>query len=336
MNTRDQIYASMKSVGAYVPKNILTNADFEKMVETSDEWILKRTGIKTRHIADKDEATSDLALKASLDAISRAGLSADDIDMVLCATVTPDYFNMPSTACIISDKLGIKNVQAFDISAACSGFVYGLSIAKAFIESGMKKNILLIGAEKFSSIVDYRDRTTCILFGDGAGACIISATTDKNEAIVDVRASADGSYSDFLMTPSPGSVHPASKEAIDDGLVYVKMRGNETFKLAVKTLTKDVKEILADNKITSDDIDFFVPHQANYRIIKAVGDSLGMRDDQVVLTVGKYGNTSAASIPMAINDIYESGKLQYGDMLLLDTFGGGLTWASALLPFAGK
>ncbi len=329
-------FACMKSVGAYVPQNILTNADFEKMVDTSDEWITKRTGIKTRHIASKDEATSDMAVNASLDAIARAGISKDDIDLVLCATVTPDYFNMPSTACIISHKLGIKNVQAFDISAACSGFVYGLSIAKAFIESGMKKNILLIGAEKFSSIVDYTDRSTCILFGDGAGACIISATQDKSEAIIDVKASADGAYSDFLITPSPGSVNPASIEAIENRLIYVKMKGNETFKLAVKTLTKDVKEILAHNKMSADDIDFFVPHQANYRIIKAVGDALGLRDDQIVLTIEKYGNTSAASIPMAINDIYESGKLHYGDMMLLDTFGGGLTWASALLPFAGK
>ena len=336
MDNCTQTYACMKSIGAYVPQNILTNEDLEKMVETSDEWIIKRTGIKTRHIANKDESTSDMAVNASLDAIARAKISKDDIDLVICATVTPDYFNMPSTACIISDKLGIKNVQAFDISAACSGFVYGLSIAKAFIESGMKKNVLLIGAEKFSSIVDYTDRTTCILFGDGAGACVISATTDKSEAIVDIKASADGSYADFLITPSPGSVNPASTEAIEQGLIYVKMKGNETFKLAVKTLTKDVKEILAHNRMSAEDIDFFVPHQANYRIIKAVGDALGMREDQVVLTVGKYGNTSAASIPMAINDIYESGKLHYGDMMLLDTFGGGLTWASALLPFAGK
>jgi 3-oxoacyl-[acyl-carrier-protein] synthase-3 len=336
MSFQTPVYASIKSIGAYVPPNILTNADFEKMVDTSDEWIVKRTGIKSRYIASKDEATSDMAVEASKVAIKRAKIPIEEIDLVLCATVTPDYFNMPSTACIISDKLGIRDVQAFDISAACSGFVYGVSIAKAFIESGMKKNVLLIGAEKFSSIVDYKDRATCILFGDGAGACVISATTDEKERIIDVKASADGAYSDFLITQSPGSVNPASKEAIDEGLIYVKMRGNETFKLAVKTLTKDVKEILAKNRMSSDDIDFFIPHQANYRIIKAVGDALGMRPEQVVLTVGKYGNTSAASIPMAINDIYESGKLHYGDMMLLDAFGGGLTWASALLPFAGE
>ena len=336
MSQTQSIYASFRSIGAYVPEKVLSNADLEKMVDTTDEWILKRTGIKERHIASSDEVTSDMGAKAGLVAIERAGLEIDEIDLVLCATVTPDYFNMPSTACIISDKLGIHNVQAFDISAACSGFVYLLSIAKAFIESGMKKNVLIIGAEKFSSLVDYTDRSTCILFGDGAGAAVISATTNKDEAMIDIHASADGAYADFLVTPAPGSVNPASQKVIDEGLHYVQMKGNETFKLAVKTLTKDVKEILAKNEISAEDIPHFIPHQANYRIIKAVGDALKMKEEQVVLTVGKYGNTSAASIPMAMNDIWESGRLQTGEMMLLDTFGGGLTWASALLPFAGK
>jgi len=331
-----QIYASFRSIGAYVPEKILSNADLEKMVDTTDEWIVKRTGISERHIAAEDEYTSDMAAKACELAIERSGIAKDDIDLVLCATVTPDYFNMPSTACIISDKLGINDVQAFDISAACSGFVYLLSVAKAFVESGMKKNVLIVGAEKFSSIVDYTDRSTCILFGDGAGAAMISATTNKEEGIIDLHASADGSYADFLVTPAPGSVNPVSQRVLDEGLQYVQMKGNETFKLAVKTLTKDVKEILAKNEINSEDIPHFIPHQANYRIIKAVGDALKMKEEQVVLTVGKFGNTSAASIPMAINDIWESGRLQSGELMLLDTFGGGLTWASALLPFAGK
>jgi 3-oxoacyl-[acyl-carrier-protein] synthase-3 len=330
------MYAKFHSIGAYVPSKVLSNADLEKMVDTSDEWILKRTGISERRIAQRDEYTSDMASKASKIAIERAGLESSDIDLVVCATVTPDYFNMPATACIISDKLGIKNVQAFDISAACSGFVYALSVAKAFIESGMKKHVLIIGAEKFSSIVDYTDRSTCILFGDGAGAAVISATEDKSEAFIDVHASADGSYSDFLVTPAPGCVNPVSQQVIEQGLNFVQMKGNETFKLAVKTLTRDVKEILAKNEISAKDIPHFIPHQANYRIIKAVGDSLKMSKEQVVLTVGKYGNTSAASIPMAINDIYESGRLKEGELMLLDTFGGGLTWASALMPFAGK
>jgi len=330
------VYASFKSIGAYVPQKILSNADLEKMVDTTDEWIVKRTGISERHIAAEDEYTSDMGAKAAKLAIERANITTENIDLVLCATVTPDYFNMPSTACIISDKLGIKNVQALDISAACSGFVYLISIAKAFIESGMKKNVLIIGAEKFSSIVDYTDRSTCILFGDGAGAAIISATNNKEEAFIDVHASADGSYADFLVTPAPGCINPVSQRVIDEGLNFVQMKGNETFKLAVKTLTKDVKEILAKNEIEASSIPHFIPHQANYRIIKAVGDALKMREEQVIVTVGKYGNTSAASIPMAINDIWESGRLQYGELMLLDTFGGGLTWASALLPFAGK
>jgi 3-oxoacyl-[acyl-carrier-protein] synthase-3 len=331
-----QIYASFRSIGAYVPEKILSNADLEKMVDTTDEWILKRTGIKERRIAAEGEVTSDMGAKAAQLAIERSGLEKEEIDLVICATVTPDYFNMPSTACIISDKLGIHDVQAFDISAACSGFVYLLSVAKAFIESGMKKNVLIIGAEKFSSVVDYTDRSTCILFGDGAGAAVISASTNKEEGFVDLHASADGSYADFLVTPAPGAINPASQRVIDEGLQYVQMKGNETFKLAVKTLTKDVKEILAKNEVDADTIPHFIPHQANYRIIKAVGDALKMKEEQVVLTVGKFGNTSAASIPMAINDIWESGRLNTGDLMLLDTFGGGLTWASALLPFAGN
>ncbi|SFV90117.1 3-oxoacyl-[acyl-carrier-protein] synthase, KASIII [hydrothermal vent metagenome] len=336
MSTKQPVYATFRSIGAYVPEKILSNKDLETMVDTSDEWITKRTGIKERHIAADDEYTSDMGAKAAALAIERAGLKSDEIDLVVCATVTPDYFNMPSTACIISDKLGIKNVQAFDISAACSGFVYALSVAKAFIESGMKKNVLVVGAEKFSSIVDYTDRSTCILFGDGAGAAVISATEREEEGFIDIHASADGAYADFLVTPAPGSRNPASQKVIDEGLQYVQMKGNETFKLAVKTLTKDVKEILEKNGITSESIPHFVPHQANYRIIKAVGDALKMREDQVILTVHKYGNTSAASIPMAINDIWESGRLQKGELMLLDTFGGGLTWASALLPFSGE
>jgi len=335
MSQNEKIYASFKSIGAYVPSDILTNEDLEKMVDTTDEWIVKRTGIKERHIAKKDEATSDMGAKAAKLAIQRANFDIEDIDLVLCATVTPDYFNMPSTACMISQKLGIRNVQAFDISAACSGFVYLLSVAKAFIESGMHKNVLIIGAEKFSSIVDYEDRSTCILFGDGAGAAVISATTNKDEAFIDVHASADGNYADFLVTPAPGSVNPATQKMLDEKLNFVQMKGNETFKLAVKTLTKDVKEILQNNGIEAKDIPHFVPHQANYRIIKAVGDALKMTEEQVVVTVHKYGNTSAASIPMAINDIWESGRLKKGEMMLLDTFGGGLTWASALLPFVG-
>ena len=330
------MFASLKSIGAYVPKNRLTNHDLEKIVDTSDEWIKKRTGIEVRHIADKDETTSDLAYKAAKVAIERAKIDKEKIDAVILATISPDYFCMPSTACLVADKLGIKNAMAFDISAACSGFVYSLSIAKSFIESGLKKNVLVIGAEKLSSITNYNDRTTCVIFGDGAGAALISATDDKSEAILDILASSDGKYADLLITPAGGSKYPASKETLKSEMHFMKMAGNETFKIAVKTLTEDVIEILKRNNLTSKDVDRFIPHQANYRIIEYVRNKLNFPKEKTVLTVAKYGNTSAASIPMAINDAYESGDLKYGDLMLLDTFGGGLTWGSALVKFAMK
>lgn len=327
-------YAAFRSIGAYAPEKILTNEDLSQMVDTTDEWITKRTGIKERHIAAENETTSDMGVKAARKAIERSGIDPAQIDMVICATISPDYFCMPSTATIISNKLGLGNVTAFDISAACTGFVYILSIAKAFIESGMKKNVLIVGAEKLSAITDYTDRGTCILFGDGAGAAIISATEKKEEAIIDVHTGADGTYADLLMTPNGGTGSPHDSLTQEAGSCFMQMKGNETFKVAVRTLTKDVVDILHANNIESSDIKHFVPHQANYRIIKAVGDALSMKEEQVVLTVAKYGNTSGASIPMAINDIYESGELKARELLLLDAFGGGLTWGSALVPFS--
>jgi len=329
-------YAAFRSIGAYVPEKILTNEHLAKMVDTSDEWITKRTGIKERHIARDDEFTSDMGVKAAEIALDRSGVERKDIDLVVCATISPDYFCMPSTATIISTKLGLPNVQAFDISAACTGFVYILSIAKAFIESGMKKNVLIIGAEKLSSITDYEDRGTCILFGDGAGAAVISATDNKEEAIVDIHTGADGEYADLLMTPNGGSGSAHDSLDQEASSCFMQMKGNETFKVAVRTLTKDVIDILATNNIKSEDIKHFIPHQANYRIIKAVGDALKLKDEQVVLTVEKYGNTSGASIPMAINDVYEAGNLKEGELMLLDAFGGGLTWGSALVPFSPR
>lgn len=326
--------ASMISIGAYVPEKILTNFDLEKMVETSDEWIVKRTGIHTRHIAD-NEATSDLAVNAAKLAIKRSGLNLSNIDCVLCATITPDYFCMPSTACVIADKLGLPSgIMAFDISAACSGFIYAIQISKALIESGIKQNILIIGAEKLSSIVNWEDRSTCVLFGDGAGAAVISAR-DDNE-IVDVHTASDGGKGDLLITPAPGSANPISQKIVDENLGYVRMNGNEVFKIAVNTLTADVVDILEKNRIEPSKVDLFIPHQANLRIIDAVKNRLEFSDDQCVVTVGKYGNTSSASIPMAINDAYENGRLKNGSLILLDAFGGGFTWGSALLKFGGK
>jgi 3-oxoacyl-[acyl-carrier-protein] synthase-3 len=330
------LYAAFKSIGSYVPKDILTNHDLENMVDTSDEWITKRTGIKERRIANKDEASSDLGVKAAKVAIQRANINVNDIDMVVCATLSPDYLTMPSTAAMISKKLGISNVMAFDISAACTGFIYLISLAKSFIESGAKKNILIVGAEKISSVVDYTDRGTCILFGDGAGAAIIGTTEDKNEAIIDVLASADGNFGDLLITPGCGSKNPIRKENFDQNLQYMKMAGNEVFKVAVKTLTNDVIEILKKNSIEPKDVDMFIPHQANYRIVEAVRTKLNFPLEKTALTVSKYGNTSSASIPMAINDMYEEGRIKHGDLMLLDAFGGGFTWGSALIRFAGE
>ncbi len=326
-------YAVFRSIGAYLPKEVRDNSWFETRLDTSDEWITKRTGISTRRIADDTQSTSDLGYEASKIAIQRANIDIKDIDMIVCATISPDYLCMPSTACVIAQKLGIKDVMAFDISAACTGFIYALSVAKAFIESNMKKNVLIIGAEKLSSITDWSDRSTCILFGDGAGAAIISATSNQDEAIVDINCSADGNYQDFLVTPGCGSRNPCSQKVLDEHLAFMKMKGNETFKLAVKTLTSDVKMIMEKNNYQNSDIDLFIPHQANYRIIKAVGDALKFEDEQKVLTVDKYGNTSSASIPMAINECYEDGRLKAGNTILLDAFGGGLTWGSAIVKF---
>ncbi|MCZ6134634.1 beta-ketoacyl-ACP synthase III [Campylobacter ureolyticus] len=326
--------ASMISIAAYVPEHILTNHDLEKMVETSDDWITKRTGIKTRHIA-KDEVTSDLGYKAAKLAIKRANLTIDDIDCIICATISPDYLCMPSTACRIADLLGIDDIMAFDISAACSGFIYLIEIAKSMVESGLKKNILIIGAEKLSSIVNWNDRTTCVLFGDGAGAAIISESKDENY-IIDTHTSSDGSKGDLLITPGCGSKNPTSKFVIENNLQFIHMKGNEVFKTAINTLTNDVLKILEKNKISSEKINLFVPHQANLRIINAVKDRLNLSDNQCVVTVDKFGNTSSASIPMALNYAYENNNLKNGDLLLLDAFGGGFTWGSALIKFGGK
>jgi len=323
------MYAKFSSIGAYTPKKILTNEDLSKIVDTSDEWITKRTGIKTRHIAE-DEVTSDLAYEASKIAIKRAGLENSDIDMIILATITPDYFTMPSTAAVLAEKLGIV-APAFDLSAACTGFIYALASAKAFIESKMAKNILIVGAETLSKIVDWKDRGTCVIFGDGAGAAVISATEDKSEAILDIDINADGKYQDYLITAGRGVKYGCDTEDI-----FLKMKGNETFKVAVKTLSQSVRDILDRNSMTSEDIKYFIPHQANYRIIDAVARAINMPAEKSVLTVAEFGNTSSASIPMAMNKMYEEGKLHKGDMMLLDAFGGGFTWGSALVPFAGE
>lgn len=321
-----KLKACIRSIASYLPSKTLTNKDFENFLDTSDEWIIKRTGIKQRYIAEDNENTSDLAYKAGLLAIKRAKIDAKDIDLVIVATLSPDYFTMPSTATIVTNKLGLKGVSAFDISAACSGFIYMLELARAMIESGAKKNVLIIGAEKISSVLDYTDRTTCVLFGDGAGACVISASNGLG--IVDTHTGSDGEFKDLLCTKRSNKTKQAEP-------LKLEMKGNEVFKVAVKTLADDVAYLLEKNNLKKDEIDLFIPHQANLRIISYVQEKLGLSDEQCVVCVDKFGNTSAASIPIAINEAYEQGRLTNGKLMLLDAFGGGFTWGSALAYFDG-
>lgn len=319
--------ASLKSIASFIPEKILSNADLEKLIDTNDEWIQKRTGIKERRIAQDDEKSSNLGTKAAILAMQRANLKAEQIDALIVATLSPDYFTMPSTACIIASNLGLKNATAFDISAGCAGFIYLLEVARSLVESGAKKNVLIVGAEKTSSVMDYEDRSICILFGDGAGAAVIGV--DENYPILDVHTASDGSYAELL------KIDRADKTSLCSPL-SMKMKGNEVFKVAVQMLQNDVVELLAKNKIKPEQIDLFIPHQANLRIIKAVQERLQFSDEKCVVTVQKYGNTSSASIPMAMNEAYEQGRFKQGDLLLLDAFGGGFVWGSALLYFGGK
>ncbi len=330
-----EFYASLKSIAMHVPSERVKNAEFQQFLDTSDEWIEKRTGIKERRFANDGEKSSDLGVIAAKQAIERAHLTPKDIDLVVVATLSPDFLAMPSTACVLSAKLGIENKPAFDISAACTGFIYLLSVAKAYVESGMCENVLIVGAEKTSSVLDFKDRGTCILFGDGAGACVIGRTKRLKESVLDVQISANGNFSNYLYTPRTLKPTPFSAKE-ENSEPFLRMKGNEVFKLAVKTLLKDVEMILEKNALKPEDVRLFIPHQANFRIIQAVREHLDFKDEQVVLTVHKYGNTSAASIPMAMCEAYEEGRLKKGDLMLLDAFGGGLTWGSALVYFGGS
>lgn len=315
--------------GSYVPKMVLTNFDLENMVDTSDEWIIERTGIKERRIAGKDEATSDLAYEASLRALKAAGVKAKDIDLIILATTTPDMV-FPSTACLLQDRLNAKKAAAFDVSAACSGFIYALSIADKFIKEGIYKSVLVVGSEILSRIIDWSDRTTCVLFGDGAGAVVLQPTMDKR-GIMSVHLHSDGSMKDLLYLPGGGSRNPASKRTIEKGLHYIKMKGNETFKIAVRNLEEVALEAIIANNLKPSDINLFIPHQANLRIIQAIAKRLNIPMDKVLVNIDRYGNTSAASIPIALDEAVNEGRLKEGDLILMEAFGGGLTWASALV-----
>ncbi len=319
------------STGSYLPESVLTNADLEKTVDTSDEWITERTGIKERRIANGNQAASDLAYEASKVALERATLEANDIDLIIAATVTGDM-PFPSTACILQDKLSAKEAAAFDINAACSGFLYGLYIADGFIRSGMHKRILVVGTEVLSKITDWNDRTTCVLFGDGAGAVIVEPT-EENRGIISMSINSDGSMWELLHLPGGGSRFPASKDSVDGRLHYIKMKGNETFKFAVRTLEDLVVKILKENKLEPSQLSLLIPHQANLRIIQATADRLGIPMDKVLVNLDRYGNTSAASIPIALDEALSNGRIKDGDYILLEAFGGGITWASALIKW---
>lgn len=305
--------------GSYAPKKVLTNHDLEKMIETSDEWITERTGIKERRIAAEGETTSDMAAKAAKKALEMAGIEPDEVDTVIVATVTPDM-DFPSTACFVQNKLKAHKAASFDIAAACSGFIYALSVADSLIKSGHSKYALVIGAEIFSRITDWTDRNTCVLFGDGAGAAVLAKTTGKR-GILSTHLHSEGSSWKLLCASS----HEENAKA------FIRMQGNEVFKVAVRALEDVAIEALEHNGLKGDDLDWFIPHQANERIIVATAKRLGVPMDKVYMNLNRYGNTSAASIPLALDEAVRNGKVKDGDLILLDAFGGGFTWASALI-----
>lgn len=316
-----------------VPKKILTNADLEKMVDTSDEWIRTRTGMSERKIADKDTASSDTAYQAAEKLFKKVSIKPKDIDMIIVGTVTPDH-NFPSVACILQNRLGIHDIPAFDLSAGCTGFIYAMTIAKQFIENCYAKNVLVVGVETLSKILNWEDRNTCVLFGDGAGAAIIApAKRSELSDIIDTYISADGKYGDLLRLPAGGSRTPATEETVKNKLHTVHMEGNKIFKAAVKAMGDAAVTILERNGLTANDLDWFVPHQANIRIIEATAKRIKLPSSKVIVNIEKYGNTSAASIPIAFSEAVEEGKIRRGDLVLLDAFGAGFTWGSALVRY---
>ncbi|MFB5266530.1 beta-ketoacyl-ACP synthase III [Paenibacillus enshidis] len=315
--------------GKYVPEKILTNSDLEKMVETSDEWIVSRTGIRERHIAAPEQATSDLAYEAAVRALESAGMTAEELDLIIIATITPDMA-FPSTACILQDKLGAKGAAAFDLSAACSGFVYGLATATSFIQAGMYRNALVIGADCLSRITDYTDRNTCVLFGDGAGAVVLGEVPE-GRGFKSFDLGAEGAGGPLLRLEAGGSRLPASAQTIENKLHYIYMNGREVFKFAVRVMGTATDVVLGKAGLDKSDIDVFIPHQANIRIIQSAMQRLDLPEDKVMINVDKYANTSAASIPLALVEAAEEGRMKEGDRVLMVGFGGGLTWGASVL-----
>ena len=320
-------FARIAGTGGYLPERVLTNQDLEAMVETSDDWIQERTGIKRRHIAADDEKTSDMALKASYKAIEASGIEVSDIDLIIVATTTPDKV-FPSTACIVQRQLGLKKIPAFDVHAACSGFIYALDVATRFVTTGGATNALVIGSETYSRILDWSDRSTCVLFGDGAGAVVLRASNEAG--VMSTHIHSDGEYEELLHVPSGISSGYAN---VQQEAAFIQMKGNEVFRKAVSTLGSIARETLAGNSVKQEDIAWLVPHQANLRIIAAAAKKLGLPMERVVVTVDEHANTSSASIPLALDVAVRDGRIKRGDILLFEAFGAGFTWGSALVRF---
>lgn len=322
--------ARITGTGRSVPEKILTNADLEKMVDTTDEWIVSRTGIRERHIAREDEFFSKFATEAGRAAIEASGVAPDEIGLLVCATVSPDM-PIPAAACFVQNNLGLSRAHAFDMAAGCSGFLYALSVADAYIRSGKVKHALVVGGEILSKYVDWTDRGTCILFADGAGAVMLSAT-EEERGVLGVICRSDGAQADFICMPGGGSRNPPNvHENIDARLPFIKMKGNETFKIAVRSLAEVSEQVLAEQGFAPADVDLFIPHQANTRIIEAVGQRLAVGENRTYVNIERYGNTSAASIPIALDECVRSGRVKPDDLILMAAFGAGLTWASALV-----
>jgi len=317
-------------VGEYLPKKVLTNLDLEKMVDTSDEWITTRTGIKERRLAAKGEAASDLAVKASLEALKDAGIKPLDLDLIICATITPDM-PFPSVACLVQKEIGADKAICFDVSAACAGFVYALTVGQQFIARGNYKNALIIGSEVLSSVTDWKDRNTCVLFGDGAGAAVLAES--KSGGILSSYLGSDGARSDLLFIPAGGSRKPASYNTIDERLHYIKMQGNELFKLAVTIMAEAAQVALKKAALECKDIDLVIPHQANIRIIMAMAKKLGLPKEKIYLNIEKYGNMSSASTATALCEAVKEGRVKKGDIVLLDAFGAGLVWGACVIKW---
>jgi 3-oxoacyl-[acyl-carrier-protein] synthase-3 len=322
---------SITGVGSYVPSRILTNSDLEKMVETTDEWITSRTGIKQRRIAADTEATSDLAAKAAMRALANASVPPDQLDLIIIATITPDM-QFPSTACLVQQKLGATRAAAFDIEAACSGFIYGLEIGQHFVATHTYDNVLVVGAEKMSSVVDWKDRNTCVLFGDGAGAAVLQNRPSAH-GLITVCLGSDGGKAGLLELPAGGSRQPTTSRTVSDRLHYLRMDGKETFKNAVNAMCSAADQALSRCGIDISQIKLVIPHQANQRIISAVGERLGAKPEQVFVNVDRYGNTSAASVAIALDEAVSGGQIQRGDLILMVVFGAGLTWGAAVIEW---